>query len=163
VPGSDQINLRRSLEISSVIKGIQHYSALASGEWQQAHLPFPLYQPDGNPFRGPYYGQVNCQVRATPVSMSFVDPDMRLPFENEVRTFGKPFESPRNSRLFSNPWNGARIEADGARYARFWIEFEFGDFLLPKIEETFDIMNPAIVGEAERCFGIKFGQGWTCF
>jgi hypothetical protein len=43
--------------------------------------------------------------------------------------------------------------------ARFWIEFEFGKFIYPRVADNLEVMSPAIVSEAEKCFRTKFAQG----
>ena len=61
--------------------------------------------------------------------------------------------------VFPNPWTGGVIEVADAGCARFWIEFEFGKFIYPKITDNLEVMNPEIVSAGEDCFGTKFAQG----
>jgi hypothetical protein len=157
-PASENLSFDFPLGITSVIEGLQNYGASASGEWKRGQEPFELFTPDGKPFGEAYYGRVGCELRASPVSTSSVD--MGIPFEKEVPAFGEPCGSHPEFGLYSSPWNGERIEVHGAGWARFWIEFECGDFLLPKIDVTFEIMNRTVVRRAEHCFGTQFLQGW---
>ena len=61
--------------------------------------------------------------------------------------------------VFPNPWTGGVIEVADAGCARFWIEFEFGKFIYPKITDNLEVINPKIVSAGEECFGTKFAQG----
>ena len=163
MPGSDRVRCDGADAISSAVEGLQHYGASASGNWNQGKEPLALFTPDEKPFAEVYYGRVACELRECPVSMSSVDLDMGAHFANEATPFGEPCDSVKDFRLYSNPWTGNRIEAHGASCARFWIEFQSGDFLLPKIDGPFEVMNPAFVAKAEQCFGVKFVQGWTYY
>ena len=163
IPGSDTTKCFSAEAIMTAIEGSQHYGASISGNWKRGHEPLALFTADEKPFDETYYGQVACALRSQPVSMSSVDGDMGLFFENEAPPFGEPCDSVKDFRLYSNPWTGDRIEAPGPACSRFWIEFEFGDFLIPKINGTFEVMNPAMVTKAEQCFGVKFVQGWTYY
>jgi hypothetical protein len=51
------------------------------------------------------------------------------------------------------------IEVPNAGSARFWIEFEFGKFIYPKIEKRLEILSPLLVETAEECFQAEFVQG----
>jgi hypothetical protein len=61
--------------------------------------------------------------------------------------------------IFPNAWTGDVIEVTDAGCARFWIEFEFGKFIYPKLTDNLEVMSPALVLGAEKCFRTKFAQG----
>jgi hypothetical protein len=46
-----------------------------------------------------------------------------------------------------------------AACARFWVEFEFGKWLVPKVEESFDLIHPSLLTTAIECFGVGFAPG----
>jgi hypothetical protein len=58
---------------------------------------------------------------------------------------------------------GALIEVASASCSRFWIEFEFGRWLLPNIESSLDILDPAITKLAAESFRLSFAQGFHHF
>ena len=60
--------------------------------------------------------------------------------------------------IFTNRWTGKVIEVAGAGSARFWIEFEFGNWLFPKMTDNFNLLRPVLVAAIEECFGVKVVQ-----
>jgi hypothetical protein len=76
-----------------------------------------------------------------------------------VPGFGEPWNGESTIGIFTNPWTGEAIEVPNAASARFWIEFEFGKFIYPRIDKSFDVFDPRLVEKAEECFQTKFVQG----
>jgi hypothetical protein len=85
--------------------------------------------------------------------------DFTIPTNKTIPAFGSRCEAEPDAGIFSNPWTGSAIEVAGAGCARFWIEFEFGKFVLPRIEDRLDLLSPAVVNLAEDCFKSGFIQG----
>jgi hypothetical protein len=145
-PAHDRVVLVGTADLSPMIRPLQQYFVSLDGQGPPRRPPFVLYH-NGAPFEGEYGFTVRCRLRAEPVCMS------DLPeFGQACTTFGE-------AGLFRNPANGAVIEVAGAGCARFWIEFEFGKWLLPKIEDSLEILDPAIVTLANQVFAIAFAQG----
>jgi hypothetical protein len=61
--------------------------------------------------------------------------------------------------VFRNPWNNAEIKVPGAGCARFWIEFMFGNWQVPRIEKSLDLLPPEIMVLVTETFGVSFSQG----
>jgi hypothetical protein len=61
--------------------------------------------------------------------------------------------------VFRNPWNNETIHVQNAACARFWIEFMFGNWLVPKIERSLDLLPPEILFLVIGSFGVEFAQG----
>ena len=78
----------------------------------------------------------------------------------DVPFFGKPCGKQSRTALFRHPLTGALIEVANASCARFWVEFEFGKWLLPKIDDSLNILDPAITDLTDQCFGLAFAQGF---
>ncbi len=51
------------------------------------------------------------------------------------------------------------IKVPKAVCARFWIEFKFGNWLIPKIDNSLDLLSPSIPMLANQSFGLGFAQG----
>jgi hypothetical protein len=106
---------------------------------------------------GPYHVGVTCYVYSQLRSTS--DPHEQPTSEKEVTGYRQVFTGTETEGYFTNPCNMEVIKVPSAGCSRFWIEFELGKFLCPKISNTLELLNPAIVKEAENVFGIKFVQG----
>jgi hypothetical protein len=158
VPQYDRVELPKSEAITGAIEGAEHYTVMQFGQWTGGDRPIDLSQADGKPYDGNYLCTVRCELRAEAVSTSTWDiesgPDLR-----HVPEFGSPCVGQTALGIFPNPWTGSVVEVDGAGCARFWIEFEFGRFLYPKITDNFEVLNHAFVGWAEQCFQVKLAQG----
>jgi hypothetical protein len=140
------------------IKSLHDFGVFASGEWDCADLPVALFTIDGEPFKENYLCEVSCQQRAAPVSMSAWDVEAG-PNVHNVPAFGSPCSLADDKGVFPNPWTGEAIEVPHAGCAGFWIEFEFGKFIYPKISRNFDVLSPPLLAKAEACFQTKFVQG----
>jgi len=157
-PVSERIRIERISDIPLVIEGPRHFSVLMSGEWNREHLPLSLLTTDGVPFDGNYLCEVSCHLRPDVVSTSCLG--MNSGSDLNVPTFGEPCGADCKIGVFSHPWTEELIEVPDGGCARFWIEFEFGKFLLPQMDDTLEVLNPSIVMKAEECFQRRFVQGW---
>ncbi len=108
-------------------------------------------------FQGKYDFLVHCCLRAEVVSTSDWHDD--VPIKRKVDFFGQPCSSKDRLGIYHNPNTLEVIEVRKAGCARFWIEFEYGKMLFPRIEDRLDLMEPRIVEVAEKDFGINFVQG----
>lgn len=157
VPVGDQQKLATPREIEHAIAGLEEYTVFTSGEWKASDAPLQLLTTDGKPFEDIHLCGIACKARPRPVSTSAWD--FGIPTDRNIPRFGSPCEAEPDTGTFSNPWSGTAIEVPGAGCSRFWIEFEFGKFVLPKIEDRLDVLSPAVAHLAEECFKTRFVQG----
>jgi hypothetical protein len=68
----------------------------------------------------------------------------------------------KRNGIFRNPKTGAAIEVQNAACARFWIEFQFGKWLFPKIGDSLDLLRPSILAVASDIFRTSLAQGCMC-
>jgi hypothetical protein len=108
-------------------------------------------------FEGAYDFQVNCSLREKVVYMS--DWHDEIPIKRKVEFFGEQCSPKARLGIFHNPDTLEVIEVPNAGCARFWIEFEFGKTLFPKINDCLDLIAPPIVKAAQEAFAISFIQG----
>ena len=108
-------------------------------------------------FNGKYDFLVQCSCRKEVVSMS--DWHDEAPVNKKVEFFGRPCGAGNRIGIFHNPTTLEIIEVANAGCAKFWVEFEFGKMLFPRIVDRLDLIAPAIVTCAEEAFGLKFVQG----
>jgi hypothetical protein len=145
-------------DIPRFIEDAAHYRVSLAGQWQFADTPLVLFTPDKERYEDRYLCSVNCECRPEPVSTSAWDCEAG-PNVRNVPFFGAPCEPGTKTGIFPNPWTGEVIEVAEAGCARFWIEFEFGDFLFPDVTGGLQIFNPMLVSRAEQCFKTRFAQG----
>lgn len=60
---------------------------------------------------------------------------------------------------FENPWNHAPIPAKALGCASFWIQIGIGNYLMPMVTDTLEILDARLVAAANDVFGIEFEQG----
>jgi hypothetical protein len=63
--------------------------------------------------------------------------------------------------IFENPWNRKPIQTSGLACASFWIQIGPGDYLMPMVTDSLEILDTRLVAAANDIFGIEFTQG--CF
>jgi len=158
IPEWDGANLEKFEDIPALIDGCEHYTVAQSGEWVWKDRPMDLLKTDRVPYEGSYICTVRCELRPETVFTSAWDVEAG-PNTQNVPTFGSVCTDTNRNGIFPNPWTGDIIEVADAGCARFWIEFEFGKFIYPKVTENLEVMSPAIVVGTEQCFGTKFAQG----
>jgi hypothetical protein len=159
VPRLDQTAIQQIADIASQVDTLTEYNVRASGEWTPEFRPFVLLTTDRNPHHGPYLCETSCHVSPELVSTScwnkFLNPNGPT-----VPQFGQPCKTNSSVGIFSHPWTGEAIEVPDAACTRFWIEFEFGRFLLPKMCESLNVLDRALLASIEDCFATRLVQGW---
>jgi hypothetical protein len=158
IPVLDRIMIESTNEIPPLIESLDEYQVGASGEWSQGTAPLVLLNTDTTPFSENPICDVICNIRPGPVSTSAWDLEAGTNVRN-VPQFGSPWNGESTIGIFPNPWTGEVIEVPNAAAARFWIEFEFGKFIYPKIEKSLDVFSPPLVRMAEECFQTNLVQG----
>jgi|SRR5579862_2572354 len=163
-------------DLSAALVGLDDYNVQISGEGPPSLPPFPLWQ-DVQPPTGEkglesqddecrmiafdsektYGFMVQCCLRAEVVSTS--DRHEVAPLGRQMPAFGQPDKSRNRIGVFHHPCTNRIIEVPGAGCARFWIQFEFGKWLFPKIEDSLNLLDPSIVKLAKTSLGTDFLQG----
>lgn len=153
IPGRDFVPLAAFPELPMHLGDLDDYDVVLSGEGPPTLPPFALYTIENSQqieYREAYGYDVLCRLRRDAVSTCDVPP------------FGSPCQSAGQPGIFHNPVSGARLEVPNAACARFWIEFEFGKWLVPRISTNLDLLQPAILRNALSSFGTGFAQGCVC-
>jgi hypothetical protein len=159
IPGKEIVDLDRAANFHPIISALDQYVVATEGHGPPTLPTFALYL-DGVLFAENYDFSVHCCVEAGPVSMCDLGDEQN---DNEAPIFRMPCREPSRTGLFRHPITSALIEVENASCARFWIEFEFGNWLLPKIGDSLNILNPEITNFANECFGLVFVQGFHHF
>jgi hypothetical protein len=107
-------------------------------------------------FKQVYGFIIHCCLRGEVVSTSDQHDSI---IERLAPGFGEPYRSHNRLGIFNHPCTNKIIEVPNAGCARFWIEFEFGKWLFPKMDDRLDLLEPSIVETAGDCFGVSFIQG----
>ncbi len=160
IPAYDRVVLQSNSEVASAIGLAQQYFVSLDGQGPPNIPPFPLYDLEGSAFTEDYGLIVRCCLRPEPVSMSDLGDQRTV---SERPRFGEVCAPHNTTGLFSHPVTNQVIEVPNAGCARFWVEFEFGKWLLPKIENSLEILDPTIARLATGTLGVTFVQGFHHF
>lgn len=156
IPSKEIIALDNAANLGRVISTLDQYVLAIEGQGPPTVPAFPLYV-NGALFADTYGFSVHCCVEAEPVSMSDLGDEET---GCDELFFGKPYRKQSGPALFRHPRTSVLIEVANAGCARFWVEFEFGKWLPPKIDDSLNILDPAITDLANQCFGLAFAQGF---
>jgi hypothetical protein len=136
--------------IEAELQGLEDYRLSVAGIGPPERPLFPLYGVSDRKWRseirGESFYEVAFHLRAAGIAL------------NEFRA-EKPCGPLEMEGVFRNPWSNVEIKVPGADCARFWVEFMFGSWEVPKIEESFDLLPPGIVSLATDTFAMNFVQG----
>ena len=150
IPAREHVSLPSLNSISACLQGLEDYTVRLSGEGPAANRPFSVYLPSDPECRSEIeteqYYEVSCNLRESTVSM----------FDG---SWMKPCAMESGEGVFRNPWNNEAIHVQNAACARFWIDFMFGNGLVPRIERSLDLLAPEILSLATGSFGVGFAQG----
>ena len=72
--------------------------------------------------------------------------------------FGEAADLASSMGRFTHPASRRTVEAPNAGNARFWIEFGFGEWLIPRWPEDLELLTPELVRATEDHFGVGFAQ-----
>jgi hypothetical protein len=155
LPNRTRMTIGSVSEIPAALLGLNDYDVRMAGQGPPALPPFRLrfLETDSGTateadFKGEYGLEVACCLRAKPVATSDVE-------------FGSEVRSTDREGVFRHPTNGQTIRVPNAGFARFWIQVEVGKWIFPRIDDSLEVLDPAIVACAARSFDGKFVQG--CF
>jgi len=148
--------LEQISEIPTFIDREPKFGLRVSGIWPSARVPLPMMVCDGTPFEKDLTCFVCCSQRAKPICTG----DWYGEGRGGEREFGfDDSESPiQPLGVFTHPCTGKRVEVPGAGNARFWIQFEFGKWLVPKMTESFDVLERSFLNSVQACFRVSFIQ-----
>jgi hypothetical protein len=141
-------------DIAAAIVGLKDYYVEVSGMGRPRNPPLPLNLGD------PYYLGVICRLSSQLSSTS--DLHEESGGRDNVPFYEDPCDEIPRSGFFSDPYTLQIIEVPNAGCGHFWIEFALGNSLFPRIERgSLDILDPAVVINAEQLFQSRFVQGCT--
>lgn len=149
IPVRDFVLLKGVSEIRSALD-LNDYDLAMSGKGPAQLPPFALYTNKGGrevEFADAYAYEVRGRLRSQIVSTS------------GTPEFGQPCSPASRTGTFSHPNTGSPIDVPNSGCARFWIEFEFGKWLFPKVADNFNVLESAIVKVATEVFNTSFAQG----
>jgi hypothetical protein len=150
IPRKEAVPFQSLDAISGGLQGLEDYTVRLSGEGFADNRPFSLYLPSDPQCQSEnetaHYYEVSCNLRESPVSMS-------------KASWMEPGTAERDEAVFRNPRNNETIFVRNAACALFWIEFMFGNWLVPRIERRLDLLPPEIPSFATASLGIRFAQG----
>ncbi len=136
------------------VAGEKNFDLIAEAKGPTAIPPFDLHSADnyrtrqpGILWQEPYELNVRCKLRQEITHFLH-------------SSFGCKCDlKPDEPAVFKNPWSDESIQTGAPGCARFWIEFGIGDYLMPIVTDTLDILDRRLVDTANNVFHIKFNQG----
>jgi len=152
-----ELKINRFAELKDAVQctiGEQNFDLVADAKGPAVIEPFALYDADNYASRlpgprcdKPYALSVRCKQRdkITHVLHSVFD-SKTDPIMGELA-------------VFENPWNREPIQTGALSGARFWIEFGIGDYLMPGVSDTLDILDTRLLAVANEVFDSNFAQG----
>jgi hypothetical protein len=156
-PENDRLKLASNKDVAAALGDLPQYSVSLKGQGPPKLPPFPLYSGDSL-FSSNYSFTIGCHLRDRLVSMSDMGHDQAA---QNLAAFGQPCEAPgATAAFFRHPLSDELLEVANAGCARFWVEFEFGKWLLPRIDNALNIIEPSITQLAAESFGVPFAQGF---
>jgi hypothetical protein len=143
-------------ELPALVESEPKYGVTMSGKWTPSDVPIQMLGADGRTINEELACFVSCSQRAQPVCTGdwwgeAHCGDCEFDFDN-------PESTVQSVGVYTHPWSGERVEVPGAGNSRFWIELEFGKFIIPKMDGGFDLLRHEFVDAAEKCFGVRFIQ-----
>jgi hypothetical protein len=177
IPVHRYTTLEAAADVSAALSGLDDYNVELLGEGPPRLPPFALWLHDIRPLTGgqppeshandcaviefdskkSYGFIVQCCLRADVVATS--DRHGVMPPERQMPTLGRPDKFHTRLGVFHHPCTNKILEVPNAGCARFWVQFEFGKWLFPKIEDSLNLLEPSVVELAKTSFGTDFVQG----
>jgi hypothetical protein len=158
----DHKQLASTAQICEALTELRDFEIEVAGEGRPRIPPIPIdFDQPYLTLDQPYFVGVTCIVSCILRSTSSFDYDS--PHEENLIGYGEPCGLDASIGHFTNPWTAEPIQVPEAGCARFWIQFELGKFLFPRLDDNnLEILHPKIAEEASRTFGISFVQGCYC-
>ncbi len=134
---------------------------LEKEEWK----PLCANPEEWRPMLNHYYLEIGCRVRSNVVRLYFLEreDDLTRPvnpadFANYHPRFGEDCSANERRGLFVHPETGA-IWIQDAGCATFWIEFNFGNWVFPRLKNnSVNILEDSVVNLARKTFDCDFVQ-----
>jgi hypothetical protein len=150
IPRRDFAALGGLAEMPEQLADLDDYDVEMSGQGPAKLPPFKLYNTtdsEESEYRAAYGYEVRCCLRRNIVSTC----------ETPIR--GSPCLADVRTGIFHHPRTGTAIEVPNAGCARFWIEFQCGKWLCPRVDTNLNLLQPEVLNHAVETFGTAFVQG----
>jgi hypothetical protein len=161
--------LSKTSQIVRLARNVDEYDVSVVSEGLPEVPPLDVGYMEGGvwkPMGDPYYLEVACHVRAQTVRLSILDsaeemhkrPDLSN-LDLAVR-FGEDCPANDSVGFFVHPESSEAIRVGNAGCGMFWIEFEYGKSIFPRLHENnLRLLKPEIENLAAETFQTEFVQG----
>lgn len=154
-PLLETLKLKEISEIPLRTETLSRFSVNASVIWSGGEPPITIPSALWPKSTESLSGSISLEVHPESVMTSNV---WYQDGEWVLSRFRDPVDEPQSVGAFTHPLSRRNIEIDDAGSARFWLEFDFGEWIVPHLPEDFSLLNPPLVGLAESHFGVKMSQ-----
>ena len=139
------------------------YDVSIAGEGLARNPPLDMgYNDDGvwKPINGPYYHEIRCSVRANIVRLPFADSETALNAPSDPANFSPRFDEDC-AGVFAHPEIGT-IRIPNAGRAIFWVEFNYGKHIYPRLgSKGINLLTEQVTRLAREAFATEFVQACT--
>lgn len=157
-------HLSATSQIVALAEQEQEYDVSVVGTVPPTHPPLDIggLGKDGTwqSWAGPYHLAIFCRVRNSLVRLCYLksgeDPN-GPPHDIGIPTFDEDCAEGELDGLFVHPLSPSPIRIPNAGCGRFWIEFEYGKWLYPKLtNDSVALLDPGVTRLAAETFGTAF-------
>ena len=154
-PNLEQFRLKGIDGIPQAMEGLASCTVAASGNFRRECSPIKIVESAWPGSSKSLYCGLGCDLRPTPVLLSnwWTDGD-----HAGLMQFGEPTDSAQKVGIFTHPISRRNEEIPATGSARFWINFDFGEWLLPYMPEDFGLLDYAFIRATEDHFGVRMAQ-----
>jgi hypothetical protein len=154
-PRLERFHLQTYSEIPAAIEGLRRSSVSAIGNWSNEFPPIRIPKSSWPAEEKGLYCSVGCDLRHEPtLTSNWWTADDRT----GLLQFGDSAETIPASGTFTHPISHRNIEIPSAGCARFWVSFDFGEWLLSHMPEDFDLLDPGLIRATEDFFDVQMTQ-----
>ncbi len=154
-PLLERFQLQTYGEIPAAIEKLSQFALNASGNWNAENPPIRIAASSWPGGKKGLRGNVGCDLHPQPVFTSnwWTDED-----GSGLLQFGDQAETIPSSGTFTHPISRRNFAVPLTGSARFWVRFDFGEWLLSYMPEDFDLLDPGLIRATEDHFGVRMTQ-----
>lgn len=156
MPRFNKIVVKRIADLPEELRSVPSCYISVIGAWAAGHSPFKeggdrLFGAEKDVSCG-----LSCGISPVPVCTSeWWGEDGESPGE---LSFGDPDSPIQPDGLYTHPVSRRTVRVPGSGRARFWLGFDFAEWLIPRVPDDLDLLDPRFIGAVNEHFGVRFIQ-----
>lgn len=156
MPRFNKVIVERIADLPEALRPVPSCDVAVFGAWAAGHSPFKdkanrMFSPEQDVFCG-----LSCGIRPAPVCTSeWWGADGDSPGK---LSFGDPDGPVQADGFYTHPVSHRTVRIPGCGSARFWLGFDFAEWLIPRVPDDLDLLDPRFVEAVNTHFGVRFIQ-----